>query len=548
MSNQSEHAIVSYNGISETTDWPPDTIIPDSGDVLPVPYLSRPPDVLPIDVGRQLFVDDFLIQETTMRRVYHVPVKREEPVLTPQTTLELNGGHCPMAAPFNDGAWYDDRDGLYKLWYQAGWFDGTALAVSTDGIHWERPDFGVVPGTNAILKPRPGYRRDGGLVWLDRESPETERYKMFLFFRSPDETGGELYRSADGVHWEGPEATAPCGDNTSFFYNSFRKRYVFSIREGWSSGGVGFRARAYHEAAEFIAAARWAKGRQKPWARADRLDKPEKEIGDRPQLYDVNAVAYESILIGAFAMFYGPQNPVCARIGRPKTIDLQIAYSRDGFHWHRPDDRPAFIPCSRRWGSWDYGYIHAAGGVCLIVGDALRFYFGAFSGKSPKLSAGQTGAFEQDNAMYAGASTGMAEIRRDGFASMDACATSGFLLTKALRFKGRRLFVNIDAPRGELRGEACDLNGNPIEPFTMENCIPIACDSTRAELRWKGVTDLSAVVEKPVRFRFTIVRGSLYSFWVSDDERGASNGYIAAGGPGLKGSTDTIGGEVHNDL
>ena len=34
------------------------------------PYLVSPPAVIPIDVGRQLFVDDFLIEQTTLTRVF----------------------------------------------------------------------------------------------------------------------------------------------------------------------------------------------------------------------------------------------------------------------------------------------------------------------------------------------------------------------------------------------------------------------------------------------------------------------------------------------
>ena len=97
-----------------------------------------------------------------------------------------------------------------------------------------------------------------------------------------------------------------------------------------------------------------------------------------------------------------------------------MAYSRDGFHWHRPH-RQAFIGASRQWGDWNYGYIHAAGGICLVVGDELWFYYGAFSGQGSVLKPGETGsAYEQANAMYAGGHTGLATLRRDGFASMQA--------------------------------------------------------------------------------------------------------------------------------
>ena len=38
---------------------------------VPPAYLTSPPDIIPIDVGRQLFVDDFLIESTDMERIYH---------------------------------------------------------------------------------------------------------------------------------------------------------------------------------------------------------------------------------------------------------------------------------------------------------------------------------------------------------------------------------------------------------------------------------------------------------------------------------------------
>ena len=271
--------------------------------------------------------------------------------------------------------------------------------------------------------------------------------------------------------------------------------------------------------------------------RTDQLDLPDALVGDEPQLYDLNAVAYESVLLGAFAVFYGPQNHVCARTGKPKIIDLQIGYSRDGFHWHRPD-RSAFIPCSRQQGSWNYRYIHAAGGVCLVVRDELWFYFGTFSGHSPILKPGETGNFEQANAMYAGGSTGLATLRRDGFASMEAGTDEGVLVTRPVTFSGKYLFVNVDSPQGELRVELLDEDENVIEPFSAARCHPIHLDSTWFRVTWEQSTDLSALVGRTIRFKFHLRAGRLYSFWVSPSRSAASHGFVAAGGPGFAGPKD----------
>ena len=38
-----------------------------------VPYLKDPPKVIPIDIGRQLFVDDFLIAKMAgLKRTFHL--------------------------------------------------------------------------------------------------------------------------------------------------------------------------------------------------------------------------------------------------------------------------------------------------------------------------------------------------------------------------------------------------------------------------------------------------------------------------------------------
>ena len=523
-----------YNGIVLPEPFPPRRIDKSAGDPLPIPYLERIPEVIPIDLGRQLFIDDFLVERTDLTRSWHAArIHESSPVLVPETELELDGGHCPVAVPFNDGLWYDPADERFKLWYNAGWMNATSLATSRDGLVWERPALDVLEGTNAVVRPRPGYRRDGCVVWLDGDtSNPDERFKMFLYLRWPGGEGGEIRTSPDGVHWSEPEPTSECGDNSSFFYNPFRRKYVFSIRQGW-----GFRARAYREHDSFAGAARWDDGEPIPWARADALDRIDPLVGDAPQLYDVNAVAYESLMLGALALFYGPQNEVCAETGNPKIIDLQLAFSRDGFHWQRPN-RQAVVPCSRDLGTWNYGYIHAAGGVCAVVGDELYIYFGAFSGDSPTLRPGEVGDFEQDRKMYAGGSTGLAVMRRDGFASLDAGEEGGELVTRPLVFDGQFLFVNIDAPQGELRVEVLSEEGGVVEPFAAGHCIPIAADSTRHEVKWKEAVSLGPVTGKPVKLRFHLRSGSLYSFWVARTPSGASGGYVAAGGPGLPGARD----------
>ena len=135
------------NGIVMPAQWPPEDEPSQRPEV--ASYLISPPDVIDIDVGRQLFVDDFLIEETTLSRSQHRPVVFDgNPVLT-------TGGPdtAEFAMPFSDGVWFDPADGLFKLWYFGG--DGNMLsyAYSNDGENWIKPELAsaYVPGTNMVL-------------------------------------------------------------------------------------------------------------------------------------------------------------------------------------------------------------------------------------------------------------------------------------------------------------------------------------------------------------------------------------------------------------
>ena len=78
-----------HNGIRLPSPWPPRDAEQWRGKPMPVPYLTNPPKVIPIDVGRQLFVDEFLIEDTDLTRKFHRPViDPRSPVLKPETKLE----------------------------------------------------------------------------------------------------------------------------------------------------------------------------------------------------------------------------------------------------------------------------------------------------------------------------------------------------------------------------------------------------------------------------------------------------------------------------
>ncbi len=547
------------NGIVLPDEWPPRIngymgkpplqTFSKPGDPPTPPYLERKPAVISIDTGRQLLVDDFLIAETNLKRVWHRPVKHaENPVLKPVEPWETGVTRTPMAAPFSDGCFYDPKTQRYMLWYSAGWYDSTALAVSSDALRWERPKLDVFPGTNKVmLKDNDLWRRDTVSVWLDLDaSNPNERFKATMFCRSGAlgtkldnyNPGLLLLASADGIHWNLRGQTKHSKDNTTMFYNPFRKVWVFSHRiHIQHPDGRYERARAYWETDDFFSAAGEAMAERPPvyWMSEQSSEFRETtkqasaaiELGNSTiaQIYKIDATPYESLLLGVFEILSGPTNEECAAEGKPKRTDLQLAFSRDGFHWSR--HRETFIGGTGKAGDWDRGYISSVGGGCLIVGDQLLFPYGAFAG-----DPANTEKYYVWGGLYANGATGIAKLRRDGFASMNG---TGTLTTEKVRFTGKHLFVN---SMGRLRAEVLDATGQPVSPFTLENSIPVTADSTKQQLAWKGADDLSALVDQPVRFRFVLDDGALFAFWVSRDSSGTSGGYVAAGGPRLAGARD----------
>ena len=256
------------------------------------------------------------------------------------------------------------------------------------------------------------------------------------------------------------------------------------------------------------------------------------DIGEEPQIYKLDAAGYESLMIGLIQLHYGPSNEICTEGGYPKLTELQLAFSRDGFHWDR-SNRQTFIggePHDKT--SWERAYIHSIGGVCTIVGDKLYFYYTAFRGdENNKNPLGHW------NGMYANASMGLAILRRDGFASMET-EGEGILLTRMVQFNGKYLFVNADALQGRLYVEVCGKDGRPLPGYSKNDCVPLDTDNTKLAVSWRGSNNVQSLAGTPVRFKFYLNNAKLYSFWISGDQQGASGGAVAAGGPGFKGYWD----------
>lgn len=482
--------------------------------------------------GRQLFVDDALIETSDMTRVCHAPVYcRANPVLRADRPWELGYRGDPYAAPFSGGVWFDERDDKFKMWYSAGGGKTyglvTCYAESTDGVKWEKPLLNVVPGTNIV----DNSEHDCVSVLLDKhETDPAKRYKMFAtVFNSPSSVSIHLKYSADGIHWGPNVATSgEVYDRTGVYWDPFRGEYVLSLK---TINGIYRRARNYlanadPELAVSLAHRTFDTESDKYiryWFNADDQDPRNPMFPElRPQIYNHEAIAYESLLLGYFTIWQGPENDECDRLQIQKRNEVLVGWSRDGFNWDRSNRQP-FHPVAADNEAWNAGNVQSVCGSPVIVGDSLYFYM---SGRYNNPSWDSNFA------------TGLATMRRDGFVSMDARGGAMHTLTTVpIECSARFLFVNVDATEGALLVEMLDSLGTPVKGYGVHDCRSMkGIDSTCRMVEWRHGIDMESLVGKSVKLKFHLRDGALYAFWFSDDRAGYSGGYTAGGGRGLSGT------------
>ena len=520
-----------YNGIKLPSQWPPTRSY--SSDIrkgmTPFYLISRPTTVN-ISVGRQLFVDNFLIESTTLQRVMHYPeYVAQNPVLSPDKDWEKSGTKgAAFAAPFSDGVWYDESENKFKMWYMAGGGQYstssagvTCYAESTDGKTWTKPSLAVISGTNIVDF---NSIRDASTIWMDKqETNASKRYKMFQVAGGSGKWKYHYKTSANGIQWrDNSTPSQSIADRSTVYKNPFRNVWTWSMRHNirlQSTDPYTIRARDYYENADPVAGNQAAKAELSKfwfgtWPNEQKHPTYSNNDGS-PGIYNLDATPYESIMLGFFTVWQGPENDVCEKDGVIKRNQIMLGYSRDGYSWYREDMNP-FLAVSDNTTAWNNGNLQSAAGSPIIVGDELYFYL---SGRR----------LEGGNEIT---TTGLATLRRDGFASMSG---SGELLTVPMKFTGEYFYVNADV-KGSLRVEILDESGNAISGFSKDDCKSITGNSTKKLVEWKSNATLSSLKGKHIKVKFYLDNADLYSFWISPESTGESHGYTAGGGKGLNAS------------
>ena len=474
----------------------------------------------PLDIGsrRELMVDDYLIDrfEGGARLELHHPTAREV-VLKQDKLWDGNSGSYYTA--FKDG----DLFRMYYLGYQFKVVPSDSdshstyacYAESKDGIHWTKPELGIVELNGS---------KKNNVIWAGLDAHDFSPFKD----KNPDcaadakykavgfdsSNGGQklvAFKSLDGIHWkklqDAPIITGHAFDSQNqSFWDPLEKQYRCYFRENRD----GRRDIMVATSKDFV-----------NWTTPQWLE----YSGCPPEQLYINVISryYRAphFFVG-FPTRYTERGWLPShdhlpdlehrktrsekssayehnlRYGTAVTEDLFMS-SRDGLHFHRWGE--AFIrPGPERSGNWLYG----DGYQCM----------GLFETPSDRPGAENELSFYVDeNAWRPDHQLRRWTIRIDGFVSVNAPRAGGGFVTKPLIFDGKELEMNFSSSAaGSIKVEIQDADGKPIDGFSLADADETFGDTLARAATWKGKSDVSSLAGKPVRLRFVMSDADLYSF------------------------------------
>jgi hypothetical protein len=186
--------------------------------------------------------------------------------------------------------------------------------------------------------------------------------------------------------------------------------------------------------------------------------------------------------------------------GNDGTWETQLAVSRDGRYWTRPD-RTAYLGPGLVGGS--DGGINGIGIGMIQRGDEVHQY-----------GFGQSvthGIFEPGEQRGTGAVYRLVQPR-DRFIAAAAGVHGGRFLTHPFQMPGGELHLNIDCGGlGEASVELRDESGEPVPGFTHDDCDRADLNQIDHVVAWRGRRDLSSWASRVLRIDLRLQSARLYA-------------------------------------
>lgn len=375
---------------------------------------------------------------------------------------------------------------------------GVLTAVSEDGFRWHKPELGVIEcgGTranNIVLDPGPN---DGPSIVYD---PDDARYpyKMIMFQKGerPEERWGDTwglhgFLSSDGINWHptDPPVVLKAGDRTNIMLTKPSGKFVCYTRHKDMFAHVGCRAVYRSESSDFLS-----------WTEPQLVLAPDLEDEPDVEFYGMSVFERNGWYFGLLEYWRSAID----------TIEVHLAYSRNGINWYRPSPRSAFIAPTYEWNkTWST----CASNGPIIINEQMVFYFG-----------GRWAGHHYDSAQQFGA-IGYASLPLDRFCALEA-GPRGVVTTVPIVWPGGELVLNADTREsfdqhpavcdGEIHVEVLGENLEPLSDWP-EKAVFRGNTHSRGGIHdgtvaWPDGKQLDSLRGRTIALRFTLKHARLFS-------------------------------------
>ena len=405
-------------------------------------------------------------------------------------------------------------DGVFKLWYNA--FireeasgntppdkrtpklydsgkreDGLLYATSKDGIHWTKPDLGIVSfdgstGNNIVMSTETHGIHGVGVIKDPTDIDPDRRYKA-LYLENINKDKMATSFSNDGLHWSDtvhwPEFDAVGDTHNNAIRMPETGEYV-GITRGWAGDKPNlYRTVLRTTSRDFV-----------NWTEPETV-----LVGQNmeDQIYSMPIAPYQNLYIGLPAIFHGGDD----RAANWDMVDTELAWSTDTIKWNRVLPGTALIPRGAGnypTGEYDCGCIYAAAPV--LVDDSIYLYYGGSNGLHTFFREG----------FFC-----LATLPKDRFAgySTQESDAPGVMITEPFKFDSTgslSLRVNAETKDGCVKVGLLDSDGRTIMGFSIDDCVITQDTPLEKKVTWSENAD--KLRDRSVKLQFILEGCTLFAF------------------------------------